>query len=233
MSDISNWNLYYNKEGDEMVRANLVYTPYVSPDKTTFCMSFQRDPAYHIYDYENVNWAEQDLIERFNKELEFHERASKVMPTLSIKDVEFDKRRIFIEWHGDDFYMQGLENSYDSVLPDWKAQWIDLVKKMWAQDIMKFSLHPNSWVAKDGVLIPFNWFFCYDKQESNITIRNVLKQISFERQEKLAVVLKAAGMDLDTPYDVKTLQTVAFNSFRSNYPADLIDKIIQEQHDIL
>ena len=233
MSDISNWNLYYNKEGDEMVRANLVYTPYVSPDKTTFCMSFQRDPAYHIYDYENVNWAEQDLIERFNKELEFHERASKVMPTLSIKDVEFDKRRIFIEWHGDDFYMQGLENSYDSVLPDWKAQWIDLVKKMWAQDIMKFSLHPNSWVAKDGVLIPFNWFFCYDKQESNITIRNVLKQISFERQEKLAVVLKAAGMDLDTPYDVKTLQTVAFNSFRSYYPADLIDKIIQEQHDIL
>ena len=233
MSDISNWNLYYNKEGDEMVRANLVYTPYVSPDKTTFCMSFQRDPAYHIYDYENVNWAEQDLIERFNKELEFHERASKVMPTLSIKDVEFDKRRIFIEWHGDDFYMQGLENSYDSVLPDWKAQWVDLVKKMWTQDIMKFSLHPNSWVAKDGVLIPFNWFFCYDKQESNITIRNVLKQISFERQEKLAVVLKAAGMDLDTPYDVKTLQTVAFNSFRSNYPADLIDKIIQEHHDIL
>jgi hypothetical protein len=99
---------------------------------------------------------------------------------------------------------------------------------MWSQDIIKFSLHPNSWVAKDGVLIPFNWFFCYDKAEPNITIRNVLKQISYERQEKLGVVLKAAGMDLDTPYNVTTLQQVAFNSFRSNYPADLIDNIIND-----
>lgn len=228
MTDISNWNLYYNKEGNEMVRANLVYTPYVSPDKTTFCMSFNRDPAYHIYDYENVHWAEVDLIERFEKELEFHTRASKVMPTLAIKDVDHANRKIFIEWHGDDFYMQGLELGYDTVLPNWKIQWTDLVNKMWGQDIMKFSLHPNSWVAKDGVLIPFNWFFCYDKAEPNITIRNVLKQISYERQEKLGVVLKAAGMDLDTPYNVTTLQQVAFNSFRSNYPADLIDNIIND-----
>lgn len=223
-----NWDYYYNLEGDEWVRANLVYTPYVSPDKKTFCMSFNRDVNYHKYDYENVLWTEEHLDERFSKELEFHKRASTVMPTLKITDVDASKRQIFLDWHGDDFYMQGLQSGgYDAVLPDWKDQWKTLIHKMWECNITKMSLHPNSWVAKDGVLIPFNWFFCYDSTDK-VTIKDVMLQISQGRQEKLLGVLEQFNMDLETPYDVKLLQKIAFYSFKSNYPEELINSIIEE-----
>jgi hypothetical protein len=137
-------------------------------------------------------------------------------------------RKIFLEWHGDDFYMQGLKaGGYDNVLPDWQEQWRTRIKQMWSANIVKISLHPNSWVAHEGTLIPFNWFYSYDMDETAV-IRDMLKQISPARQAKMQIELDKVGLELDTPYPIKDLQVVAFNSFRTNYPSDLIDKIIQE-----
>jgi hypothetical protein len=227
------WDLYYNLEGNELVRANLVYTPYVSADKTTFCMEFQRNPLYHNDPAENAQWSEEDLEQRFLREIQFHSRASSVMPTLDLKDVDYQKRKIFFNWHGNDFYMQGLvAGGYDNVLPNWQEQWQNLIKKMWSIDLIKISLHPNSWVAHNGVLIPFNWFYSYDSNEYT-TIRGMLKQISSSRQEKMFPLLKEYGLDIDTEYSIKKLQPIAFNSFRSNYPAELINTIINYTNDIL
>ena len=228
MLDLSNWSYYKNLEGDiagehEWVRANLVYTPYVSPDGNVFCMSFNRDPNYHIHEIENKDWTEELLEDRFRKELEFHQKASRVLPTLKILDIDYENRRIFLEWFGDDFYMQGLKSGgYDNVLPNWKDQWVNLIKNMWDLGIYKISLHPNSWVAHNGILYPFNWFFCYNESDPSITVRSLLIQISEGRQEKLN------GVDLDTPYTPRQAQYIAFNSFRNNYPEDLIERILKE-----
>lgn len=223
MIDLSDWKYYYNLEGTNPVRANLVYTPLVSPDNKTFCMSFNRDTRYHVYEEENKLWTDDMLTERFERELKYHSIMSKVMPTLKIKEVDYTSRKIFLEWFGDDFYMQSISKTgFDNVLPDWKEQWIDRIKTMRDNNIVKISLHPNSWVAHDNILYPFNWFFCLDSSEQPVTVRQYLCQISSNRQEKLA------GLDLDRLFTPKELQYIAFNSFRSNYPAELIDKIVRE-----
>ena len=152
------WNYYYNLEGREQVCANLVYTPLVSADKKIFCMSFNRDPAYHK---NNNGWTEEILTERYNRELDFYILAKPVVPTLDIIDVDPSKRKIYLEWHGDDFYMQGVRGGYDSVLSNWQEQWIACIRNMWSASITKMSLHPNSWISRDGELVPFNWFFSY------------------------------------------------------------------------
>jgi hypothetical protein len=167
-------------------------------------------------------------MDRFMKEVMFHERAEKVLPTLQLLDIDLNNRQIFLEWLGDDFYMQGLSaGGYDNVIPDWKEQWKHHMRSMWKLGIVKISLHPNSWVARHGVLVPFNWFFCDDQLES-VSVKDVLIQISQERQEKLNKVLESHNMNTNTVYDVKSLQKIAFNSFRSNYPADLIDSILKD-----
>lgn len=227
MFDITQWDYYYNLEGTELVRANLVYTPYVSPDKKIFCMSFNRDIGYHKHEHENILWTEELLTDRFNRELLFHDKASSIMPTLNVLHVDSDKRMIFLEWHGDDFLMQALDIGYNQLLPDWETQWTQLIEKMWSLGIYKISLHPNSWTAHNGVLIPFNWFFCYDRNEPLITIRSLLIQISAGRQEKLEQVLLNNGVDIDKPIDPVTLQKIAFNSFRHNYPTELIDNVLR------
>ena len=226
--DFSKWDYLYNWDGEYWHRANLVYTPYVSPDKSTLCMSFNRNKNYHTDIEENKKWTEEMLTERFEREIKFHSMAkSFYIPTLKIRDVNVDNREIFLEWHGADFHTQGFD-----VLPDWKDQWLLRLKEMWTIGIFKYSLHPNSWVAHDGVLIPFNWFFSFSRNDPNITIKDFLIQISSERQEKLEQVLHAMGMDLDTPYDVNTLQKLALNSFRTNYPQDLINQAL-ENHALL
>lgn len=212
----TDWDLYWNLEGTEQVRANLVYTPYISPDKQTLCMSFNRDVRYHKHEHENALWTEELLTDRFKKEIAFHTVASMFMPTLKLCDVVPERREIYFEWHGDDFLMQGTD-----VLPDWQEQWIDRIETMWANDIYKISLHPNSWTAHNGELIPFNWFFCYHENDAPVTLRSLLIQISSGRQEKLN------GINLDKEYAPKELQQVAFNSFRHNYPKELIDNVIQ------
>jgi hypothetical protein len=156
------------------------------------------------------------------KEIKFHTAASATIPTLKIKDIDHHERKIFLEWHGDDFYMQGLKaGGYNKVLPDWQEQWIDRITTMWDADIYKISLHPNSWVVHNETLIPFNWFFCYQENDMPITLRSLLIQISAGRQEKLG------NLDLDKEYAPKELQQVAFNSFRHNYPTELINDAIQ------
>ena len=222
----SGWDYYYNIEDTELVRANLVYTPYVSADGETFCMSFNRDPGYHCYSEEEVLWNDDDLTIRFYREIKFHTRASQSMPTLKVKDIDYTNRKIFLAWPGDDFLMMARTSSYEKILPDWENQWIRLIENMWHHDIIKFSLHPNSWTVVKDELVPFNWFFSYDVNEL-LRVSEVLMQISAERQDKLFAVLDEHGIDIDTQYRVSDLQRMGFNSFRSNYSAELINYILK------
>lgn len=232
MTDISNWEYYYNIERNdgvlEKVRANLVYTPRVSPDKKTFCLDYNRDISYHFEEDVNRDWNDYELETRFDREIKFCAIAKEYgIPVLDIKEVDYGKRRIFIEWVGDDFSVQTFEKDRDIVLPDWKEQWLELFRKMQQASIYKISLHPNSYTIRDGELVPFNWFFSYGHNELPITLQSLLLQISKQRQEKLAKVLNDMGYDLSTHYKLDTIQKIGLNSFRSNYPSELIDEALK------
>ena len=234
MTDISNWEYYYNLEfvdGTniiEKVRANLVYTPRVSPDKTTFCLDFNRDIEYHFETDVNRDWNDHELETRFEREIKFCTQAKHYgIPVLDIKEVDYGNRRIFIEWPGDDFSVQTFSKDRDIVLPDWKEQWLELFRKMQEAKIYKISLHPNSYTIRDGVLVPFNWFFSYGHYELSLNLGSLLLQISKQRQEKLAKVLNDMGYDLTSYYKLDIIQKIGLNSFRSNYPSELIDRALE------
>ena len=83
------WNFHYNLEGKEWIRQNLVYTPYISPDKKTMCMSFNRDPHYHCWPEENLRWTDELLNDRFAREVTYYDIARAAdIPTLKIKDID-------------------------------------------------------------------------------------------------------------------------------------------------
>lgn len=228
-TDVTNWDLYWNIEGTDCYRANLVYTAYRSPDKKHFCQWFIRDIRYHNDNDENSLWTEQLLEDRFRKEIKFHAVASQSMPTLKIVEIDELQRKIIYEWPGDDFFMQSIyAGSREAVLPNWKEQWVELIEKMWQSNITKLSLHPNSWTVDNGVLIPFNWFYCYDTDTGTDSFSNMSIQISSGRKENLYPILEKFNIDWDKEYPVKDLQLIAFNSFRNNYPKELIDGVIEK-----
>jgi hypothetical protein len=151
------------------------------------------------------------------------------MPVLNMVDVNFLSRQVVYEWPGDDFLMQGhYLGSREAVLPDWQVQWTNLIEKMWNANITKLSLHPNSWTVRNGELIPFNWFYCYDTDIGTDSFANMNIQISSGRKQNLYPILQKFDIDWDTNYPVKKLQCVALNSFRKNYPNELIDSVLEK-----
>lgn len=215
--------LYYNENNDGPIRANLVYTPYVQDN--IFRMSFNRNPEYHFDEEANKLFTDQVLQDRFERELRFHEKVCTVLPTLEILDVNEDKREIDIEWPSDDFYMLGRQSSYDEVLPSWKEQWLHIVRTLKRVNVSKFSLHPNSFVVKNERLIPFNWFFCYERDEPT-RIANVINQISTERFDKLKPLLDKHNIGIDEILPAKDFEKLALECFTSNYTEDLISSAI-------
>jgi len=233
MTDISTWDYYYNEEPGDRFRANLVYTAYVSPDNKTLCMKFYRDPGYHTNVEENKLWSEDLLEERFQRELKFYNLAKTKIPVAEILEVDEHSRSIFLKWPGDDFYMMGYKSSYDIVLPDWREQIKQRFNEMWSLGILKFSMHPNSWIIyDDNVLRPVNWFFTFEESEPEKSIGEYLIQLSDSRQEKLVPLLEKYNIDINRKYKLWDLQNICFESFRHNYPSDLIDEILNIKKNI-
>lgn len=229
MIDKQKWDLYWNIDNGYLCRANLVYSAYVSKDRKHFCMWFNRDTDYHSDIDENSKWTTEMLTNRFENEIKFYTKASKTMPVLEMADIDYQNRSIIFQWPGDDFMMQSYyAGSMDAVLPDWKTQWLSRLEEMWNLNITKLSLHPNSWTVRDGVLVPFNWFFCYDTDTDTDSFSNFSIQISSGRMEGLWKVFETVGINFEDTYPVKKLQEAAFHSFKKNYPEDLMNIALEK-----
>ena len=213
--------LYYNQNNDGSIRANLVYTPYT--EDNTFIMSFNRDPEYHFDKDANALFTEEVLVDRFDRELRFHEKVKDVLPTLEIVDVDYIKREIYLEWPSDDFYMLGRKSSYDEVLPDWKQQWLHIIRTLRRVNVSKFSLHPNSFVVSNQRLVPFNWFFCFERNELT-SLESVVKQISSDRLDKVTPLLNKHSISLTDVRPAKDFELLGLECFTSSYGSELITK---------
>jgi hypothetical protein len=84
-------------------------------------------------------------------------------------------------------------------------------------------VHPSSYFVVRGKLKSINYFFCYDDNESGISIESVLSHISPDRRKKLAPLLESMGYKLSDVMPLDKLQDLAFESFRSNFPSSFID----------
>lgn len=229
MLDDKKWDLYWNVDNGYQCRANLVYSAYVSKDRQHFCQWFGRDIRYHTDPKENAAWTDKLLEDRFKKELKFYNRARSSMPVLELVDVDSTARSIIFRWPGDDFLMQSIHaGSMSAVLSDWQEQWVFRIEEMWNLNITKLSLHPNSWTVRDGVLVPFNWFFCYDTDEDTDSFENFSIQISSGRMENLSNILDNYKVNFSQRYPVSFLQNIAFLSFKKNYPNELINTIMNK-----
>ena len=230
---MTNWDYYWNEEPGDRFRANLVYTAYISGDRKTLCMSFNRDVNYHSNLEENTLWTEELLAERFQRELKFYNKAAGKIPVAELLDIDENNKKIYIKFPGDDFYMMGYKSSYDQVLPDWRKQITERFKEMWSLGILKFSMHPNSWIVyEDGILRPINWFFTFEEGEPEKSISEYLIQLSDSRQDKLRPLLEKFNIDIEKKYQLWDLQNICFESFRHNYPSELIDSLLSIKKDL-
>jgi hypothetical protein len=168
------------------------------------------------------------MEEKWLREVNYITQMRNVYPDLvpKILNIDFNQRKLYLEIDGPDFWqLAGPDvQDYDSVLPNWREQMLDIFKAHKALGIYKYSLHPSSYFVVNGRLKSINYFFCYRDHEPTISLRSVMSHISEDRQADLFPKMSAMGIDVDKPTPFKDIQLLAFESFKTNFPADFMDE---------
>jgi hypothetical protein len=217
---------YNNVPGEGLCRNNLIYTSLMSLDRKVFCQHYVNDSEYHAGKNQVVN---QDLMDsKWNREICYLNLMSDYYPDFVPKIIEIDiqERKIFLEIDGVDFWQQSLDKncSFDEILPDWQEQMLAIIQAYKDLGWHKYSMHPSSYFIINGKLKSINYFFTYSTDEGPISLKDHESHISLNRQQQMRDYVKTIGVSWDNPEPLDVLQKLCFESFRTNYPADFIEK---------
>jgi hypothetical protein len=222
-----NYSYYYNQvPGQHPQRNNLIYTSLISDDQKTFVKWFYNDTEYHQDQNEVVD--PDKMEEKWQRELKYltlmNEFYSKHTP--KILDIHHKEKKIFLEIDGADFWNRAKcqTHNYNNVLPDWQSQMLEILKAHRSLDLYKYSMHPSSYFIVEGQLKSVNYFFCYHKNEGPISIADHSSHIHSNRQKIMRDQVEAMGLDWHAAQPLSKLQELCFESFRTNYPAEFIEK---------
>jgi len=208
-------------------RNNLIYTSLISEDKRTFCLWYYNDGVYHKGQNQVVDPSKME--EKWLREIKYNTLMNEMYPDLvpQIKNIDYEKRKLYLEIDGPDFWeLAGCDhNNFDSVLSDWQDQMLNIIVAHKSLNLHKYSMHPSSYFIVDGKLKSINYFFTYHKEELNISIKDVESHIYITRQDEMRKHLSSLGIEWDIPQSWATLDKLCWESFRTNYPAEFIEKV--------
>lgn len=225
---INEMDYYYNNvPGIGLTRNNLIYTSLMSADQKTFCQWYYNDTNYHAGQNQIVD--PKNMSEKWQREIYYLELMGTRFPDLVPSyDIDIKNHKIYLEVDGKDFWNRAgcLTENYDNVLPDWQDQMLEIIKAHKSLGLHKYSMHPSSYFVVDGKLKSINYFFTYHKNESNISIADVESHIYSTRQDEMRKHLESLGIEWDKPQTWEVMDKLCWNSFRTNYPEDFIEKAL-------
>lgn len=221
------YHYYYNNiPGQGPCRNNLIYTSLMSEDNKTFVQWYFNDTEYHQGKNEVVD--PKKMQEKWLREVNYLTQMRNAYPDLipKILKIDLDARKIFLEVDGPDFWNLAecsVEN-YDKVLPDWQDQMLNIIRTHKKLGFYKYSMHPSSYFVVGGKLKSINYFFCHSAAEGPLVLADYKSHIYSDRQAIMREHVEKMGISWDKPEPQKVLQHLCFDSFRTNYPAEFIDR---------
>lgn len=222
------FNYYYNDvPGIGLSRNNLIYTSLISRDKKTFVQWYFNDTDYHKGQNQVVDPSKME--EKWIREVNYLTQMRNAYPDLvpRIINIDLDRRKLYLEIDGPDFWQQSDYNqeNYNKVVPDWQEQMLEIIKAHKSLGLHKYSMHPSSYFVVDGKLKSINYFFTYRNIEPNISIQEVESHIHSNRQAEMRKHLDKLGIEWDKPQPWSTMDQLCWESFRTNYPAEFIERV--------
>jgi hypothetical protein len=222
------YEYYYNNvPGQGPCRNNLIYTSLISEDKKTFVQWYYNDTEYHKCENQVVDPAlmEEKWLREVNYLTQMRNKFPNLVPV--IKNIDLENKKLYLEIDGPDFWEQsGCDMAnYDSVLPDWQDQMLEIIQAHKSLGFHKYSMHPSSYFLVDGRLKSINYFFTYSDTEPNVSIKDVESHIYIARQDEMRKHLSSLGIEWDKPQPWKVMDKLCWESFRTNYPDSFINTV--------
>jgi hypothetical protein len=220
---------YNNVPGKGLCRNNLIYTSLISTDRKFFCQWYHNDEKYHGGHNEVVD--PPLMEEKWQREIKFYHVMHKNYPehVLEILDIDYINKKVYYKIEDADFWELSGCNSdnFDTVLPDWRGQMIEIFSAYKDLGLYKYSIHPSSYFVVNGKLRSTNYFFTYDKNDSLISLNSVMSHISENRKKVLFPQMLEMGIDPYKPTEFKEIQKLAFKSFSTDYPSGFMNTLLE------
>jgi len=210
-----------------LCRNNLIYTSLADKDLTKFVQWYYNDGEYHRGQNQVVDPALMD--EKFKREVKYLSLMTKEFPNLVPEfELDVENKKIFLNIDGKDFWNRAgcLTENYNNVLPDWQDQMLEIIKAHKSLGLHKYSMHPSSYFVVDGKLKSMNYFFTYHEDEPCVSIAEVESHIYSTRQTEMRKHLESLGIEWNTPQPWAVMDKLCWNSFRTNYPTEFIEKAL-------
>jgi hypothetical protein len=218
---------YNNVPGMGLCRNNLIYTSLISEDEKVFCQWYHNDTEYHKGKNQVVDPTK--MTEKWLREVNYITQMRNVYPNLvpKITNIDLKEQKLFFEINGPDFWEQsGCDQAnYDSVVPDWQEQMLEIIQAHKSLGLHKYSMHPSSYFVVDGRLKSINYFFTYRDTEPNISIKEVESHIYTTRQDEMRKHLDGLGIKWDEPQPWAVMDQLCWASFSTNYPQEFIERV--------
>jgi hypothetical protein len=200
----------------------------MNQNQKIFCQWYHNDSEYHKGQNEVVDSSKME--EKWLREVNYLTHMRNHFPDLvpEILNIDLVSRKVFLKVDGPDFWNRANCDiaNYNSVVPDWQDQMIEIIKAHKSLGLFKYSMHPSSYFVVDGKLKSINYFFAYRNIEPLISIADVESHIHSNRQAELRKYLEQLGIEWDKPQAFETLEKLCWESFRTNYPEDFIEKVL-------
>lgn len=221
------FDYYYNNvPGKGLCRNNLIYTSLISKDRKTFCQWYYNDENYHGGHNEVVDPSLME--EKWHREVKFLSIMARHYPehVPTIDSIDHINKKIYFDIDGVDFWehSQCSQTNYSKVLPNWQEQMLEIIQAHADLGIYKYSMHPSSYFVVNGKLKSINYFFCYTDNDKQISLTDVMSHISINRRKDLLPKMAILGIDVDKPTSFFNIQKLAFESFKTDFPADVMDQ---------
>jgi hypothetical protein len=221
------YNYYYNDiPGQGLCRNNLVYTSLMSDDQKTFVQWYFNDTEYHQGQNEIVDADKMEAkwLREVNYITQMRNRFPDLVPR--IINIDLNNKKLYLEVDGVDFWNRAncTTANYNDVLPVWQEQMLNIIRTHKSLGFYKFSMHPSSYFVVEGKLKSINYFFTYNEKEGPISIADHASHIYSTRQEIMRKQVETMGLDWHKPQPLDKLQQLCFESFRTNYPDEFIEK---------
>ena len=218
------WN---NVPGIGLCRNNLIYTSLADKDLTKFVQWYYNDGEYHRGQNQVVDPVLME--EKFKREVKYLSLMAEKFPDLVPEfELDVENKKIFLSIDGKDFWNRAgcLTENYDNVLPDWQDQMLEIIKAHKSLGFHKYSMHPSSYFVVNGKLKSMNYFFTYHEDEPCVSIAEVESHIYSTRQTEMRKHLESLGIEWNTPQSWDVMDKLCWNSFRTNYPTEFIEKAL-------
>jgi hypothetical protein len=189
--NLENYSNFYkiDPNSNNLIETNLIYTPKISSDNKTMCMSFDfYDPYLYNRNFDNPNrkFYNKELVNYFfNRELKYFQKFQGKFYTPKIVDIDEDTQRIFFEWGGKscNHIIYSAESLTDYCI-DWKDQLYNILKDIKESGFCKASLYPHCFYIRDRQLFTIDYYGCAEINDPYVKlddIRGMMGVSSIER----------------------------------------------------